>query len=539
MRPRHIVSVIHLSFLTIAVIACNAQPPTPRPTTLLPATPTDAAPPTLTVVPPTQPPTVVVTKPTQKAVTEKEYEDFDASRFVQPTSITNEWFPIKPGMQYIYEGLTDKDGKPVPHRFVINVTDLTKTIGGVRSIVSWDQDFADDQLVEAELAFYAQDQDGAVWLMGEYPEEYEGGVFTRAPAWIHGFEDARAGIAMQAKPRTETPSYSQGWGPAVGWTDRGQVRLFETQVCPPVQCYDNVLVIAESSKAEPNAYQLKYFAKGVGNVRVDWLGADVTHERLDLVKMTQLSPEQMAEVRKEALALERHAYETGNTAYAKTTPLEDIAGQPVQTTPTESSKVSDPPSHAVAPELLNIEVQIEDIMDVLPEGNWDAANADIVKVDSEWTNYRKQVIKDGATQSVIDAFDQLLAQLKTAAESKAVTQTMQSANDLSAVVVDLYDVYRPSAPTDLGRLDVFERQIILDINKKDFAAAEKTLAKIDSVWLRVKPVLLTRNIVEIAAQYEKSLDRQRASLKAQDAKATQQEAMNALEILDALDRAVS
>jgi hypothetical protein len=281
-------------------------------------------------VPPTETPKPTQPEPTQTATSEKDFEDFDASQFTQSTSITNEWLPIKPGTQLIYHGITDSDGKPVPHSFVINVTDLTKVIGGVRSVVSWDQDFVDDNLVEAELAFYAQDKNGVVWLMGEYPEEYERGEFKRAPAWIHGFEGSYAGIAMQANPQTGSPSYSQGWGPAVNWTDRGRVYQFDPKVCVPVKCYENSLVIAESSKAEPNAYQLKYFAKGVGNIRVDWLGQDVRKEKMELVKIVQLSPEQMAAARKAALALEKHAYEIGNPAYSKTQPLDDATGKPTR-----------------------------------------------------------------------------------------------------------------------------------------------------------------------------------------------------------------
>jgi len=46
--------------------------------------------------------------------------------------------------------------------------------------------------------------------MGEYPEEYENGEFVVAPTWVHGFQDARAGIAMQVEPQLNTPSYSEG-----------------------------------------------------------------------------------------------------------------------------------------------------------------------------------------------------------------------------------------------------------------------------------------------------------------------------------------
>jgi hypothetical protein len=49
--------------------------------------------------------------------------------------------------------------------------------------VVWERDYSDGQEVEAELAFFAQDKDGNLWHMGEYPEEYEGGEFEKAPGW--------------------------------------------------------------------------------------------------------------------------------------------------------------------------------------------------------------------------------------------------------------------------------------------------------------------------------------------------------------------
>jgi hypothetical protein len=265
---------------------------------------------------------------------EKDFEDFDSNNFEHPTTVDNQWLPLKPGTQFVYEGMTVEEGESLPHRVVITVTDLTKVIGGVRSVVTWDLDYSDDELVEAELAFFAQDNDGNVWRMGEYPEEYEGGEFVTAPTWIHGLEDARAGIAMKANPKVGD-SYSQGWGPAVDWTDRGQVDQAGQKTCVPVDCYEDVLVIAETSRAEPGAVQLKYYAPTVGNIRVDWRGEDQTQETLELVEIVQLDPEELAEARAAALEMEKHAYEVSDT-YSQTSPVEYPEGTPAITidTPT-------------------------------------------------------------------------------------------------------------------------------------------------------------------------------------------------------------
>lgn len=262
-----------------------------------------------------------------KAAPSPALENFNPNNYDQSsTNITNEWMPFKPGTRFTYDGNTvEDDGTVVPHRIVINVTDLTKVIGGVRSLATWDLDYSDGQLVEAELAFFAQDKEGNVWRMGEYPEEYDEGKFLAAPAWIHGFENARAGIMMKAKPQAGTPSYSQGWGPAVGWTDRGKVDQVGQKTAVKAGKYDDVLVIAETSASEQNAEQLKYFARGVGNVRVSWRGAgEKTKETLELTKVETLDAKGMAEVRAAAMKMEKGAMQRSKNVYARTPALEPL-----------------------------------------------------------------------------------------------------------------------------------------------------------------------------------------------------------------------
>ncbi|HEY6210132.1 MAG TPA: hypothetical protein VIW28_13795 [Gemmatimonadales bacterium] len=259
---------------------------------------------------------------------EPKFAAFDAGSFDSSTRIDNPWMPLKPGTRFVYDGTTiDDDGTAIPHRIVVHVTDLTKVIGGIRTLVTWDLDYKKGELVEAELAFYAQDRNGTVWYFGEYPEEYEDGKFVAARPWIHGFENARAGIMMVPEPKIGTPSYSEGWGPAVEWTDRGQVDQVGQKTCVREGCHTDVLVIAESNAEEADAQQLKYYARGVGNVRVGWRGAgEKTKETLELARVDQVDASALAEVRARALELERSAYRRSTAVYAHTPPAERTPG---------------------------------------------------------------------------------------------------------------------------------------------------------------------------------------------------------------------
>ncbi len=236
-----------------------------------------------------------------------EFEVFDHGAFSNPTVVDNPWLPIVPGTRMVFEGVTVEEGETLPHRLVFTVTDLVKEIDGIPSVVVWDVDFSDGDLVETELAFYAQDDEGTVWRMGEYPEEWEEGEFIEAPAWLAGLEGAAAGVAMPARPAVDGSSYSQGWGPAVEFTDRAFALETIQEVCVAANCFRTVLVNNEFSNEEPGANQLKYYAHGVGNIQVGWSGDDTSTEELELVERTMLSSDEMKQVRRAAMHLEERA----------------------------------------------------------------------------------------------------------------------------------------------------------------------------------------------------------------------------------------
>lgn len=316
---------------TATVAPATALPATvaPAPTAILPtsgattaATAAATAPESTTTALPTYTELVI---PTQiPEVNQQRWETFDASQFDESTKIDNPWFPLKPGTQFVWEGFTEDAGEKIPHRVILSVTDLTKVVEGIRNVVVWDQDYSSGTLAETELAFFAQDKSGIIWHFGQYPEVYEDGKLIESPAWVAGIEDARPGITIKAKPVLNGPSYSQGLGPAVNWTDRARVVATGLEVCVPAGCYKDVIVTEETSESEilEGAFQLKYYARGVGNIKVDWRGADATRETLELVKINTLDAKGLAEVREKALALEKSAYEVSKNVYGKTKPAE-------------------------------------------------------------------------------------------------------------------------------------------------------------------------------------------------------------------------
>lgn len=246
---------------------------------------------------------------------------FDRSAFPPMPKINNKWFPLKPGMQYLTRGTVKDAVEGTSTRTVLHtVTGLTKLVDGVKTLVMWDRDYSNGELVESELAFFAQTRAGTVWLFGEYPEEYENGKLAGAPStFISGIDKAQAGIAMQAEPKLNTPAYVQAYAPTVDFLDCGDVFRTNRRVSVPAGSYTGVLEIDEFNPLEGASAgnQRKFYAAGTGLVKVTAAGGN-SQEFLDLIKITKLTCAQLNRVNNQALKLDRRGYRVSPDVYAKT-----------------------------------------------------------------------------------------------------------------------------------------------------------------------------------------------------------------------------
>jgi hypothetical protein len=235
---------------------------------------------------------------------------FKRAHFSHSIRIDNEFVPLLPGTQLVLKGRVSQGKASLSHRIVITVTHLTKVIDGVRTVVVWERDFDGAQLAESELAFEAQDDAGNVWNLGEFPEEFDHGRFQGAPStWIAGLSGATPGILMLAAPRVDTPSYSEGRAPKVGFADEAKVHQTAATTCVPVRCFHNVLVIDEFSPLDPTGgHQLKSYAPGVGNIRVTPVGGE-QREELVLTSISHLGEEAAEAVCQQALKLDHRAFQ--------------------------------------------------------------------------------------------------------------------------------------------------------------------------------------------------------------------------------------
>lgn len=246
---------------------------------------------------------------------------FDAAAFPDPTKIDSRWFPLVPGTQFVFEAYANRNGAPLGRQIVVTVTNLTKVINGVPTVVVWEVDRNQSAVARSELAFYAQDRDGNVWTLGQYPELYARGRLTGAPkAWFAGLSRASAGLVVRGEPTPGSAEFLQVVAPNADLLDCAKDVRVDERTCVANTCYDGVAVIDERSGTDPASRILRRFhAPGVGSVRVEAVG-DPAGETLLLASVVALDPTAQATARKNALDLEKRAYQSNATGGYRQTP---------------------------------------------------------------------------------------------------------------------------------------------------------------------------------------------------------------------------
>jgi hypothetical protein len=204
----------------------------------------------------------------------------DPDDFLTPeeaAAAPNPYMPLVPGTTYRYEGETE-DG---PEVVVVEVTDETREILGVTCVVVRDTVWVDDELVEDTRDWFAQDSEGNVWYFGELSVEYEDGeIAALEGSWEAGTDSAKPGIVMKASPEVDDV-YRQEFllGEA---EDAAEVLSLSESVSVSAGTFDNCLMTGEFTPLEPDVYENKYYAPGVGMV----LEVNTeTGERVELVSV--------------------------------------------------------------------------------------------------------------------------------------------------------------------------------------------------------------------------------------------------------------
>ena len=209
--------------------------------------------------------------------------EFDEADFTPRRPVDNPYFPLPPGTVLSYSGET-ADGEIESND--VFVTGETREIEGVTATVVRDTAYVDGVPAEDTFDWYAQDQAGNVWYLGELTFAYEfgeDGVQTDPEgSWEAGVEvDPEGQPGVLASPGFIMPSieqlqafltsqdaYRQEFAPGVA-EDQAIVTSLDESVTIGNTQFETVLRTLETTALEPDVADFKFYAPGVGEIRTE------------------------------------------------------------------------------------------------------------------------------------------------------------------------------------------------------------------------------------------------------------------------------
>jgi hypothetical protein len=192
------------------------------------------------------------------------------------TEIDNPWWPMKPGSRWVYRE-TDTEG--ANQRVVVTVTNRTQPIAnGIEARVVHDVVTEDGKFVEVTDDWYAQDQDGNIWYLGEDTTEYEDGKASTAGSWEAGVDGAQAGVVMPGQPEAGL-AYRQEYYAGEA-EDAGEILSLDERVQVPYGVFESVVMTKDWTPLEPNLLEQKFYAEGIGPVLAQTVSGGSDREEL-------------------------------------------------------------------------------------------------------------------------------------------------------------------------------------------------------------------------------------------------------------------
>jgi hypothetical protein len=209
---------------------------------------------------------------------------FDAARFSKPTQIDNPLFPLSPGTTLTYRGAGEE--------IVVEVLRGTREVAGVQCRIVRDRVYVDGRVVEDTFDWYAQDDDGNVWYMGEEVTDFNYDaagnlLYVEHPGAWETLKDV-AGIGVLA-----LPGYIMPARPATGDRYHQEYYQGDAEDYAEIDSIDVEVVLADGSTysavkthdlstLDTSIDSFKYYAPGVGVI----LEESLDGERVELISVT-------------------------------------------------------------------------------------------------------------------------------------------------------------------------------------------------------------------------------------------------------------
>ncbi|MGH3713965.1 MAG: hypothetical protein ACRDT4_10970 [Micromonosporaceae bacterium] len=325
--------------------------------------------------------------------------DTGTPTFSKPTEITNPLHPTAKLTQTLYGGQVD--GKPF--RTEVTLLPGTKTIEWqgqkIEARISQYAAFSDGRIAEVALDWYAQADDGSVWYLGEDVFNYDNGaVADTGGTWIAG-PDAPAAMIMPASPRV------------------GDV--YRPENAPEV-VFEEVTVTAVGRTVDGPSGPVK------GAITVRELHMDGSRED--------------------------KTFAPGYGEYSTGTPSGDLE-QAMLALPTDARP------GPVPSELDTFASVIARARDAVAAGDWTAATTAGRAVLRAWSEFQPS---DAPLELLRTQLGRDIDALNDAIGARSATAARGAALRVGQGELDLRSRYQPVPATDLARMKLWARQLVVD-----------------------------------------------------------------------------
>jgi hypothetical protein len=374
--------------------------------------------------------------------------DLEAPPFTNPTNVTNPLFPISDLHSAVLDGRIDRQ----PFHTETTLLPYTRIIEWtpgqcIETLVSQYTAFLNGRIQEVALDYYAQADDGSVWYFGEDVSDY----------------DRRGVIAFTTDSwlagRDGPPAMIMPGDPRVG-------QAFRTENVPG-KVFEEVTV-KTTGKTVPGPY---------GPVDGAMVGQELHDDGMTSDKV-------FAPGYGEFLTRDTDGVE----AMAVAVPTDAIQGP-------------------VPDDLRAIESGAIDVWHSAVSGSWSAATGEVSRMNAAWKLYRAA---DTVPVRLKGPMDRALFLLSNAIDARARAASASASIDVAQAGLDLQLPFRPPVEVDIGRFEMWLRQLLLDARAGDGGAASGDVAALevtrDRFSTSIDPVALTTLNRDLLSMREDQVD---------------------------------
>jgi hypothetical protein len=341
--------------------------------------------------------------------------DVVAPRFSDPTTITNQLFPISDLHSSVLNGRVD--GKPFRTETTLlpetRIIEWTKGVE-VETRISQYVAYLDGRIEEVALDYYAQADDGSVWYFGEDVFNYEDGhIADTDGTWLAGKEGPPAMI-MPGDPHVGDV-YRPENVPGLVF-EQVTVKAVDKRVAGPRGSVEGAIVAGELH--QDGSRESKTFAPGYGEF---FTGSDGEVEALALAVPT------------------------------------DALDSPV---PGELEALSDSADAAFV---------------AVRAGDWKAASASLGGLRAVWTSYRSGQVPPRIAAEMVAA----ISRLDSAVAARDRVHASVAAIGVSQSVLEFELRHRSPTDIDRARFELWARQLVVDATAGDADGVRGDLATLE------------------------------------------------------------